>query len=100
KIPAFTIARKRKSLPCVWKPERLPDVPCKDGTARCQVGAGEIGRLINGGRFRQSDRRRGLEDLEHSMTQKKSVIVTGSTSGLGFGMAEGFAKAGMSVMLN
>lgn len=34
------------------------------------------------------------------MTQKKSVIVTGSTSGIGLGMAEGFAKAGMNVMLN
>jgi len=34
------------------------------------------------------------------MTQKKSVIVTGSTSGIGLGMAESFAKAGMNVMLN
>ncbi|HKJ61378.1 MAG TPA: 3-hydroxybutyrate dehydrogenase [Hyphomicrobiales bacterium] len=34
------------------------------------------------------------------MTTKKSVIVTGSTSGIGLGMAEGFAKTGMNVMLN
>jgi len=34
------------------------------------------------------------------MTNKKSVIVTGSASGIGLGMAEGFAKAGMNVMLN
>ncbi|MGF1621208.1 MAG: 3-hydroxybutyrate dehydrogenase [Rhodomicrobiaceae bacterium] len=34
------------------------------------------------------------------MTQKKSVIVTGSTSGIGLGMAEAFAQAGMNVMLN
>ena len=34
------------------------------------------------------------------MTTKKNVIVTGSTSGIGLGMAEGFAKAGMNVMLN
>jgi 3-hydroxybutyrate dehydrogenase len=34
------------------------------------------------------------------MAQKKSVIVTGSTSGIGLGMAEGFAKAGVNVMLN
>lgn len=34
------------------------------------------------------------------MTTKKNVIVTGSTRGIGLGMAEGFAKAGMNVMLN
>lgn len=34
------------------------------------------------------------------MTTKKNVIVTGSTSGIGLGMAEGLAKAGMNVMLN
>jgi 3-hydroxybutyrate dehydrogenase len=34
------------------------------------------------------------------MTTRKSVIVTGSTSGIGLGMAEGFAKAGMNIMLN
>jgi 3-hydroxybutyrate dehydrogenase len=31
---------------------------------------------------------------------KKSAIVTGSTSGIGLGMAEAFAAAGMNVMLN
>jgi 3-hydroxybutyrate dehydrogenase len=31
---------------------------------------------------------------------KKTAIVTGSTSGIGLGMAEAFCKAGMSVMLN
>jgi 3-hydroxybutyrate dehydrogenase len=34
------------------------------------------------------------------MVTRKSVIVTGSTSGIGLGMAEGFAKAGMNVVLN
>jgi 3-hydroxybutyrate dehydrogenase len=34
------------------------------------------------------------------MNKKKSVIVTGSTSGIGLGMAEAFAKAGINVMLN
>jgi 3-hydroxybutyrate dehydrogenase len=34
------------------------------------------------------------------MDKKKSAIVTGSTSGIGLGMAEAFAKAGMNVMLN
>lgn len=34
------------------------------------------------------------------MSKKKSVIVTGSTSGIGLGMAEAFAAQGMNVMLN
>jgi 3-hydroxybutyrate dehydrogenase len=34
------------------------------------------------------------------MSKKKSVIVTGSTSGIGLGMAEAFAAEGMNVMLN
>jgi 3-hydroxybutyrate dehydrogenase len=34
------------------------------------------------------------------MTMKRNVIVTGSTSGIGLGMAEAFASAGMNVMLN
>jgi 3-hydroxybutyrate dehydrogenase len=34
------------------------------------------------------------------MTQRRSAIVTGSTSGIGLGMAEAFAGAGMNVMLN
>jgi 3-hydroxybutyrate dehydrogenase len=34
------------------------------------------------------------------MTRKKSVIVTGSTSGIGLGMAKAFAAGGMNVMLN
>ncbi|NJM36040.1 MAG: 3-hydroxybutyrate dehydrogenase [Rhodomicrobium sp.] len=34
------------------------------------------------------------------MTQKRSAIVTGSTSGIGLGIAEAFAKSGMNVMLN
>jgi 3-hydroxybutyrate dehydrogenase len=34
------------------------------------------------------------------MNSKKSAIVTGSTSGIGKGMAEAFAKASMNVMLN
>lgn len=34
------------------------------------------------------------------MTTRKNVIITGSTSGIGLGMAEGFAKASMNVMLN
>ncbi len=32
--------------------------------------------------------------------QQKSAIVTGSTSGIGFGMAEALAKAGLNIMLN
>ena len=34
------------------------------------------------------------------MTQGKNAIVTGSTSGIGLGIAEAFAAAGMNVMLN
>ncbi len=34
------------------------------------------------------------------MTTKKSAIVTGSTSGIGLGMATAFAQQGMNVMLN
>ncbi|WP_088348819.1 MULTISPECIES: 3-hydroxybutyrate dehydrogenase [Rhodomicrobium] len=34
------------------------------------------------------------------MSKNKSAIVTGSTSGIGLGMAEAFAKSGMNVMLN
>jgi 3-hydroxybutyrate dehydrogenase len=34
------------------------------------------------------------------MASKKSAIVTGSTSGIGLGMAEAFAGQGMNVMLN
>ena len=34
------------------------------------------------------------------MVQAKNVIVTGSTSGIGLGIAEAFAAAGMNVMLN
>ena len=34
------------------------------------------------------------------MSERKSAIVTGSTSGIGLGIAEAFAKAGMNVMLN
>ena len=34
------------------------------------------------------------------MSKKKSAIITGSTSGIGLGMAEAFAKEGMNVMLN
>jgi 3-hydroxybutyrate dehydrogenase len=34
------------------------------------------------------------------MMMKKTAIVTGSTSGIGLGMAEAFCKAGMGVMLN
>ena len=34
------------------------------------------------------------------MTEKKTAIVTGSTSGIGLGIAEALAQAGMNVMLN
>ena len=34
------------------------------------------------------------------MTQRKSAIVTGSTSGIGLGIADALAAAGMNVMLN
>jgi NAD(P)-dependent dehydrogenase (short-subunit alcohol dehydrogenase family) len=34
------------------------------------------------------------------MAKPKSVIVTGSTSGIGLGVAEGFAKAGMNIVMN
>ena len=34
------------------------------------------------------------------MTQGKNAIVTGSTSGIGLGIAEALAGAGMNVMLN
>lgn len=34
------------------------------------------------------------------MNESKCAVVTGSTSGIGLGMAEAFAKAGMNVMLN
>ncbi|MEL7489274.1 MAG: 3-hydroxybutyrate dehydrogenase [Pseudomonadota bacterium] len=34
------------------------------------------------------------------MTKPLNAVVTGSTSGIGLGIAEGFAKAGMNVMMN
>ncbi len=34
------------------------------------------------------------------MSETKTAIITGSTSGIGLGIAEAFAKAGMNVMLN
>ena len=34
------------------------------------------------------------------MNKTKSAIITGSTSGIGLGMAEAFAAQGMNVMLN
>ena len=34
------------------------------------------------------------------MTKRRTALVTGSTSGIGLGMAEAFAKAGMNVVLN
>jgi 3-hydroxybutyrate dehydrogenase len=34
------------------------------------------------------------------MTQGLNAVITGSTSGIGQGIAEAFAKAGMNVMLN
>ncbi len=34
------------------------------------------------------------------MTTNRSVIVTGSTSGIGLGMATAFARQGLNVMLN
>ncbi len=34
------------------------------------------------------------------MLKNKTVIITGSTSGIGLGMAEGFARAGANIMLN
>lgn len=34
------------------------------------------------------------------MTQRKTAIITGSTSGIGLGIAKGFAEAGMNVVLN
>lgn len=34
------------------------------------------------------------------MTIKRNAIITGSTSGIGLGMAEAFAEAGMNIMLN
>lgn len=34
------------------------------------------------------------------MTKGKTAIITGSTSGIGLGIAEAMAKAGMNVMLN
>ena len=34
------------------------------------------------------------------MAARRNAIVTGSTSGIGLGIATGFAKAGMNVMLN
>jgi 3-hydroxybutyrate dehydrogenase len=34
------------------------------------------------------------------MNKNKSAIITGSTSGIGLGMAEAFARTGMNVMLN
>lgn len=34
------------------------------------------------------------------MSKNRSAIITGSTSGIGLGMAEAFAKQGMNVMLN
>jgi len=34
------------------------------------------------------------------MTTAKNTIVTGSTSGIGLGIAKAFAEAGMNVMLN
>ena len=34
------------------------------------------------------------------MSDRKAALVTGSTSGIGWGVAQAFAKAGMDVMLN
>ena len=34
------------------------------------------------------------------MTQRRNAVVTGSTSGIGLGIAEGLAESGMNVMLN
>lgn len=34
------------------------------------------------------------------MTDRKTALITGSTSGIGLGLAKGFAKAGMNVVLN
>jgi len=34
------------------------------------------------------------------MTKGKNALVTGSTSGIGLGIAEAFCAAGMNVMLN
>lgn len=34
------------------------------------------------------------------MSQSKSAIVTGSSSGIGLGIAEGFARAGINIVLN
>ncbi|MFX6277397.1 SDR family NAD(P)-dependent oxidoreductase, partial [Acinetobacter baumannii] len=34
------------------------------------------------------------------MTEGKNALVTGSTSGIGLGIAEAFCAAGMNVMLN
>ncbi|MEJ2228524.1 MAG: 3-hydroxybutyrate dehydrogenase, partial [Alphaproteobacteria bacterium] len=32
--------------------------------------------------------------------ERKCAVVTGSTSGIGFGMAEALAKSGLNIMLN
>ena len=34
------------------------------------------------------------------MPQQKTAIITGSTSGIGLGIAEGFAKAGINLVIN
>ena len=34
------------------------------------------------------------------MSERKSAVVTGSTSGIGLGIATAYAKAGMNVTLN
>ena len=34
------------------------------------------------------------------MTQRRNAVVTGSTSGIGLGIAEGLAESGMNVMMN
>ena len=34
------------------------------------------------------------------MLKNKSAVITGSSSGIGLGIAEGFAKAGINVMMN
>jgi hypothetical protein len=70
---------------------------------RCQASALAIVRRL-GRQSETSSRPTGhpkrLFEIGHRMLSGKSAIVTGSTSGIGLGIARGLAANGANVMLN